>query len=886
MVAEGSRLGPYEIVSKIGAGGMGEVWRAKDTRLERNVAVKILPAEFASSAPLKLRFEREAKTISQLNHPNICTLHDVGHDNGTDFLVMELIDGESLSSRLARGPMPLQEVIRVGAQIADALDRAHRAGVVHRDLKPGNIMLTKTGAKLLDFGLAKSGGVFDSTSGSSVHADQATALRDRASLTEQGTILGTFQYMAPEQLDGAEADARSDIFALGAVLYEMTTGRRAFEGKTKTSLIAAIVDRDPPPISSIQPMSPPALERVINTCLAKNPDDRWQSAHDIASELRWISEAGSQAGVSAPMAGRRKRREAVAWVVAAIAIALAIPLAWEAYVNRTRPLEPLHVTILPPKDADFRLGGGMALSPDGRRLAFVGTTRAGQNLLFIRALRDTKVTPVNGSSDATYPFWSPDSRHVAFFAGNKLKRVDATGGPAQTICEAPNARGGAWSSNGTILFGLVRDSLYQVPAAGGSPAKVTTFDPGKGEADHRWPSFLPDGKRFLFLARAEDPEESVAWLGTLGSAERKRITTASAEVRYLNGHLLFTREKTLLAQGFDLRGAELKGTAQPIAEGISYFVGTAGAAYTASDSMIVFAQGSERSQLTWYDVHGKELGTVGEPNEYGSISLSPDGTRVAVDVNDTARKLDIWIHDLSRSTATRFTFKPADEFSPVWSPDGEQIAFSAGPKRPAFDLMIKSARTSGVEQVAWEDPESQRIPASWSASGRILVSMHNPKRKVINDIWLYSLPDRKATPLVESPFSESPGTLSPDGEWFVYSSNESGRHEIYAQQIGRPGKWQISTNGGFTARWSAKGDAIYYVTLDRKLTMVPVRVGKTFEAGDPKTLFELRISPGVVPTYDVTRDGSRILALRMTDDSLIAPLTAITNWTELGGREK
>jgi eukaryotic-like serine/threonine-protein kinase len=882
MIGEGSRLGPYEVVSRIGAGGMGEVWKAKDTRLDRSVAVKILPAEFASNVQLKLRFEREAKTISQLNHPNICTLHDVGNEGGTDYLVMELVQGESFAERLARGQLPLPEVTRYGAQIADALDRAHRAGVVHRDLKPANVMITPNGAKLLDFGLAKTAASVLSTSAvaaTELRAADPTAGRAEDPLTTQGTILGTFQYMAPEQLEGVEADARSDIFALGALLYEMVTGKRAFEGKTRTSLIAAIVDRDPPAITSLRPLAPPALERVIRTCLAKNPDDRWQSAHDIAAELRWIGEAGSEAGVAAPVIIRRKHRELAAQALAVTALAAAAFLGYEVYKEKTRTVEPIHAAILPPNRVQFDwTAGPMALSPDGRRLAFVAPTGTGENALWVRPVRSSTAQALPGTSGAAYPFWSPDSKQVAFFADGKLKRIDSGGGPPQTITEAANGRGGAWNGGNVIIFAIVRDGLYSVPASGGTASKITTLDAASGEADHRWPVFLPGGKQFLYLARAEDPEESSVWVGTLGQPERKRIVQSSGNVAYANGYLLYTRERTLLAQKFDVKKLEFSGDPVPLAEQLTYTVGTAASVYSVSDTgLLVYAQGSSRAQLAWYDENGREVGKIGGPGEYGGATLSRDGARVAVDVA-SGGKFDIWIHDLNRATATRFTLKSHHEYAPVWSPDGSQIAYASAAQPPGIELAVKST-ASGAEEVLWGGDDSQRTPADWSQDGQfLLVGVHNPKKKVVNDVWLYSIAERKATQLVSGPFSEFPGSFSPDGAWFVYTSNESGRSEVYAQAIGRAGKWQISTSGGNQPTWSQMGTEIFYIAPDRKLMAVPVTAKDTLVAGDPKPLFEVR------GAYDVGADGKRFLVMTATDDALTVPVTMVSNWPVLATR--
>jgi serine/threonine protein kinase len=875
-IGAGSRLGPYEIVSRIGAGGMGEVFKARDTRLERSVAVKILPVEFARDAQLQSRFEREAKTISQLSHPNICTLHDVGNENGLHFLVMELLEGESLAERLVRGPMPLPEVLRYGAQLAEALGKAHRVGVVHRDLKPGNVMLTKNGIKLLDFGLAKSvEGAWSSTG--STHME----MTEHKPLTQEGTILGTFQYMAPEQLEGAEADARTDIFGLGAVLYEMATGRRAFEGKNKTSLIAAIVSSQPRPLAEVQPLTPPALEHVISRCLEKDPDDRWQSAQDVAEELRWISAAGSQASVAAPVAMRRKHRELLAWIIAAVAVAAAVPLGISAYRNRTRVLTPVESAILPPVNSSFVLGeGAMQLSPDGKRLAFLAEVN-GQRMLWVRTLANPRPQPLAGTEDASYPFWSPDSRQIAFFANGKLRKIDAAGGPAQSICDAQQGRGGTWNQDNVIIYAIVRDGLYQTRVTGETPVRITAFDASTGEADHRWPWFLPDGKHYLFLARAENPEDSIVWVGTLGSKDRTRIVQSSGQPAFVGGKLLYTRNKTLLAQPFDPGSLKLAGESVPLAEGVAYVSGTASANYTANATLLVVARNQGKKQLKWFDELGRETGVAGGPADYQFIRLSPDGKHIAAIVEDAGGRSAVWTSDLVRGTSSRFTFGTAEATTCVWSPDGEAIVFGSLRKPPAIDLVTKSFRGSTVEQMLWES-DSQRQPFDWSKKGDLLLGFHNGKKKIINDIWLFNVATKKATPLVESPFTEVPGNFSPDGEWFVYSSNESGRSEVFAQPIARPGKWQISTNGGTDPHWSPRGDRILYLSNDRKVISVPVKAAASLEAGEPKTLFDLKtnIRSSVLLPFDIATDG-RIVIVEPILDDVSGSFQLVANWTSL-----
>src|SRR5438552_802934 len=544
-IAAGTRLGPYEVVAPIGAGGMGEVYRGTDTRLDRVVALKILPSHLSSNPELRERFDREARAISSLSDPHICTLYDVGHQDGTDYLVMEFVEGESLAERLNKGPLPMEQVFRYGIEIAEALDKAHRHGIVHRDLKPSNIMITKSGAKLLDFGLAKMA-MQESPIVQLSHLPTA-----QRQLTQEGTILGTFQYMAPEQLEGLEADARTDIFAFGNVLYEMATGRRAFEGKTKTSLIAAIVDRDPPAISSILPMTPPAFERVVKTCLAKDPDDRWQSARDVANELRWIQKAGPIVPVV------RKTREWIAWSVAAVAILAAAAFAYLHY--RAEVPQTIQSAILPPEKANFSFTpptGGMAISPDGRRIVF-RVNSDGKTMLWVRSLNGSAAQSLLGTEEATFPFWSPDSRFIAFFAGGKLKKIDANGGPSQPICPVtPQARGGSWNTDGVILLcGGTREPVSKVAAEGGAPQPVTKLK--KGECSHRWPSVLPDGRHFLYFAQAwtgQPSDRDKTYIGSLDSAEERPLLSSSGPAIYAPpGYIVFVRERMLLAQRFDAK---------------------------------------------------------------------------------------------------------------------------------------------------------------------------------------------------------------------------------------------------------------------------------------------------------------------------------------------
>ncbi|MCM2317413.1 MAG: protein kinase, partial [Thermoanaerobaculia bacterium] len=645
-ITPSSRLGPYEIVSPIGAGGMGEVWRARDTRLDRDVAIKVLPPGFAENEEIRRRFEREAKSISSLNHPHICTLHDIGEENGVLYLVMELIEGESLADRVKKGPLPLPDVLRVGREIALALHAAHRAGIVHRDLKPGNVMLTKTGAKLLDFGLAKGGGAFAPVvSGTE---SMATEHRDRP-LTREGTIIGTFQYMAPEQLEGETADQRTDIFALGAVLYEMATGRRAFEGSSRTSLIAAIVSSQPQPISAVAPMTPPALDHVVTKCLEKNPEHRWQSAQDVATELQWIGDAGSQAGVASVVRVGRKSRERFAWVAAAV---LLVALAATAYelVKRIRATGASRVIRSAIVGADGKPYAyspnsyGAVLSPDGRRLAFVAMGQGGAEMLFVRSLDGALAQPLAGTEGAAFPFWSPDSRYLGFFAAGKLKKIEAAGGPAVSLASVSASRGGSWGRNDDILYSPdTQTGLFRVKASGGAPVEVTKVDLARGELSHRWPSFLPDGERFVFSAgSAEGASGEAAGVSVASLATDEKptmVVKGLTRAMYANGHLLFARDGFLLAQKFDLAKLELQGEAIPIGENIRQRNDIWALTYfSVSDEGTVVYEGggSNELQIVEFDREGKEVARLGDPAIFDRIRLSPDGKKIVATIQDPA----------------------------------------------------------------------------------------------------------------------------------------------------------------------------------------------------------------------------------------------------------
>ena len=888
-LAAGTKLGPYEILAPIGAGGMGEVYKARDARLERTVAVKVLPLHLSSNAELRQRFEREAKTISQLSHPHICALYDVNREGETEYLVMEYLEGETLADRLGKGPLPAEQLLRYGIEIVDALDKAHRQGIVHRDLKPGNVMLTKSGVKLLDFGLAKfqAGGRDAVASGVS---RLATEMQASQPLTERGTVLGTFQYMAPEQLEGKDADSRSDIFAFGAVLYEMATGKKAFSGTSQASLIGSILRDDPPAISEISPMIPPALNRVVKTCLAKDPEDRFQTAHDAKLQLQWIAEGGSQAGLPAPVVARRKNREKLAWAVAAAAI-VAAGLATVGYLRRA-PAERLRLSafLLPPEKSEFDVSaansGSLTISPDGRHATFAAKDADGKMVLWLRSLGDLAAKPISGTKGATFPFWSPDSRFLAFFAEGKLQKVDISGAPPLPVCDAPNGRSGAWNREGVILFSPDSTTgLFRVLSAGGAPKPATTLDAARAETTHRWAAFLPDGRHFLYMAGSHSTgsksESNAIFVGALDSNEKTLLLQARSNVVYASGYLLYMRERILLAQRFDPGARRLVGEAVPVAEGAQYDPAYFRGVFAASDDgVLLYAIGSAGSlatRLSWMDRTGKSIGgPFGEPAEYSSLSIAPDGKRIAAGINDpTTGAASIWLFD-GRGVRTRFTFGDLSD-APVWSRDGGRIALQRLNKQSISDIHVKSVGGAGEEATVFHSDRPAN-PDDWSPDGRFLaidlISRNSPTK---GDVWMVPLSgDGKPYPFLATEFEERSASFSPDGKWVSYVSNESGRDELYVVPFPGPGgKWQISTSGAQGGGFFKGGKEILYGTAENDVVAVEIKAGPSgLEVGPPKTLF--RVPP--VTTLAITPDGERFLLAALPQGTAAPRVALVTSW--------
>jgi eukaryotic-like serine/threonine-protein kinase len=886
-ILPGRRLGPYEILSSVGAGGMGEVYRARDTRLDRIVAIKVLPSHLADRSELRERFEREARTIASLNHPHICTLFDIGQQDGIDYLVMEYLEGETLAQRLQKGSLPLDQVLQYAIEISDALDKAHRKGVTHRDLKPGNIMITKSGTKLLDFGLAK---LKQEAAPANVQLSQIATADDP--LTAKGTIVGTLQYMAPEQLEGNEVDARTDIFAFGAVVYEMATRKRAFEGRTQASVIGAILKDDPPPISSLQPMTPPALDRVVKRCLAKEPDERCQSAKDLTDELKWIVEGGSQATLppTAAMKGIRVlgRRALILSLGTLLLVAAIASLAvWNLKPAPAPAPQPVTRTVinLPPAQqlAGLENGPAVALSPDGTQLAYVAR-QGGTQQLYLRAMDSIETRPIPGTEGATEPFFSPDGQWAGFFAGGKLKKILVSGGAAMTLGDAGNPRGASWGSQGMIVFSPTTNApLQQVPVAGGSSQPLTRFE--KGDVCHWWPDFLPGSNAVLFAAGPSGINFTNAQVAvhSVGTGERRNLIQGGTHPRYASsGQLVYAQGGSLMAVPFDPQRLTATGAAAPVVQGVlqSPVTGAAQYSFSSTGSLVYVSGGvqSAQNRLVWVSRTGAEQPVAAPAHAYVFPRISPDGRRVAV--GTTEQETQVWLYDLSRDTPTRLTFEGSVNQNAVWTPDGKRITFTSNKEGPLNMFWQLADGSGGLERLTTN--EYLHVPMSWSPDGQLLAYIEvNPSTQL--DIWVLRMGDRKAQPFLRTRFNETEPRFSPDGRWLAYISDESGRFEIYVQAYPGPGgKWQISTEGGTEPVWNPNGRELFYRSGD-KMMAVDITTQAGFAAGKPRMLFEGGYEPAPVPNfnYDVSLDGQRFLMLKPSE-SAQAPtqINVVLNWFE------
>ena len=955
----GRQLGSYKILSQLGAGGMGEVYLAEDTRLSRKVAIKFILARSAADEQAQKRLIREAQAAARLDHPNICAIHEVGHQDNVGFIVMQYVEGETLASRIQRNPLQLGDALDISIQVAGALSAAHSQGIIHRDIKPQNIIINSRGQlKVLDFGLAKvirHEELFNSKA------------ETEALLSVPGVIMGTPAYMSPEQVRGETLDARTDIFSFGSVLYEMVSGRHPFGEASPAATLSAILTREPAPLARYASDVPDELQRIVRKALskgrearyqgiedllidlrelkqdlefeaklersigsggrdeatqaeriesrepaekqtealdpvrtdpavrkrlAKDSDERWQSAHDLTSELTEIAETGSQASILLAVGSERKKRERVAWIAVTVVLLSTSVIMTVAYLRRA-PTEGRTVRsfILPPEKSSFNFidehSGSVTVSPDGRRVTFVAPTAEGKNLLWVRSLDALSAQALTGTEDASFPFWSPDSRLLGFFADEKLKKIEAGGGPTLTLCNAPLARGGTWNRDGVIIFAPdAAGPLQQVSASGGASGAVTQLDEARGEMTHRWPYFLPDGQHFLYLSRGASASESdtrAIHVASLKSKESKLLLRASSNVAYAQGYLLFLREGTLMAQAFDDRSLEMTGGAFPIAEQVQSEPSMARGAFAVSENgVLAYQTGSVRngSELAWFDRNGKRLSVLGDLAIYDIPQLSPNGKRLTVAIVDPQNgNQDLWLYELARGLRTRLTVDPADERSPAWSPDGSRIVFSSN-RKGHVDLYQKATSGVGSEELLLES-NLDKFATSWSPDGKsLLYDAVDPKSR--RDLWVLPMTgDRKPFPFLQTEFTEANGQFSPDGRWIAYSSDESGRSEIYVMPFpGTGGKWQISTSGGSHPKWRGDGREIFYLAPDNKLMAAEVNgQGPALEAGAVRPLFEVRPYLEVGGVYDLTSDGQRFLINTTVEQKVSAPITLVLNWT-------
>ncbi len=890
----GTKLGPYEIQAPLGAGGMGEVYRATDTRLNRVVAIKVLASHLNSSPELKQRMEREARAISALNHAHICHLYDIGSQNGTDYLVMEFLEGETLAAKLYKGAMPLNEVLKVGVAISQALSAAHHQGIVHRDLKPGNIMLTRSGAKLMDFGLAKPLGVAASAPSGSPPSFTAAATLSGPSplspLTTAGNIVGTVQYMSPEQIEGKEADVRSDIFALGAVLYEISTGKRPFEGKSQISLASAILEKDPEPVTSIKPQLPPSFDYLISTCLRKNPDDRFQCAQDIKLELEWIANE-KPALAPATLEAPSRRKERVIWAAALLAAILAGILGATFLHYPNQAARSVRAVINPPPKTTINLLGDFAgppvVSPDGSSIAFSATDSDGKIALWVRSTDSLDARMLPGTEGAIFPFWSPESNRLGFFADNKLKIIELNSTSAQIVAEAPFGRGGAWGPGGVILYSPnTQVSLMRVSVDGGTPAEATKVDPAL-HTSHRWPFILPDGKHFLYHAINHDPSKwarNTIYFASLDGRESRSLLRSESNAIYADGFILFARADQLLAQPFDPNSGVLSGTPVTLVKGIAADVSTWHMDASASQNgLLVFGTGGSADwELIWADRNGKILGTVADRlTNLFTARISPQGDRIALQI-DTAQS-DIWVQDIARGVRTRLTFAsgPTTNQVPVWSPDGKWIAYGSS-RNGHGELYRKLSDGSGEEELLLTDDVAALIPDDWSRDGKYLIYSRGMQGANWEVRVLPLAGERKSymvVPHAEATFT-SRAHLSPNGRWLAYASNESGTSEIYVAAFGGgQGRWQVSANGGAQPQWSRDGKEVYFMDMNFNLYAVPVtEAGSALQFGVPTRLISGGSWAAPQVFYDFTPDGKKILLDRV-EQQVSQSVTLVTNFT-------
>jgi serine/threonine protein kinase len=882
-ILPGKRLGPYEVLSAIGAGGMGEVYLARDSRLNRDVALKALPSAFASDTERMARFEREARLLAALNHPHIAAIYGLEESSGTRALVMELVDGPTLAERIAAGPIPLDEALPIAKQIAEALEYAHDHGVIHRDLKPANIKVKPDGTvKVLDFGLAKA------LSDDPAAVDMSNSPTLSMAATMAGTILGTAAYMSPEQAKGRAADRRADIWAFGVVLFEMLTGRRLYTGENGAETLASVI-KDEVPFDRLPSATPPAIRNLLRRCLDKSAKRRLQH---IGEARILIEDVLSGAAIAEPVAAAPRQQHPVAWI--ALAAVLLVALASLAFVHfreSPAPQQTIRFQLSGPENSNVSF---FQLSPDGQYIAFI-EQKEGQAQLWVRPLGSLEAQPLRGTDDATYPFWSPDSASIGFFAQGKLKKIAVTGGEPQVLCDATAGRGGSWSAAGVIIFSPnIGGPLYRVAAAGGVPSQVTKMTGSVSGDTDRYPEFLPDGHTFLYTRLSGKAGTEGIYAGTLEGTQPVHLLPDESSSKYASaapfsraGYLLFRRKTTLMAQPFDPNRLKTSGEMFPIAEKVGTDTNTGNVAFSASaNGELAYRSGSvfDARQFAWMDRSGKQLGIVTKPAATYSGALSPDEKQIAMSILPDATTGDIWLQDVTRAVISRFTFEPGRSSEAVWSPDSSRIVYSQiiGAN---FSIYQKAVNGAGAGELL-KAGGINLIATDWSPDGKFIV--YSDYSDTTNeDLWLLPLEgDRKPILFLQTPFNESDGHFSPDGRWMAYMSNESGRDEVYVQTFPATGsKWQVSTAGGRFPRWSKDGHELFYIAADQKLMTVAVKPGaagsRSFEAGSPQPLFEIKSIPSpLLFSYQASADGRRFLVnIPATGEgSAPTPFTVVVNW--------
>jgi serine/threonine protein kinase len=885
------RLAHYEVLERIGAGGMGEVYRARDTKLGRDVALKILPDSFTGDPERLGRFDREAKVLASLNHPNIGAIYGLEQSGARRFLVLELIEGEDLAQRLRRGPLPVDDALVIAKYICEALETAHEQGVIHRDLKPANIKVDPHGkVKVLDFGLAKA---LDAAPSDPALSQSPTVITGG---TIQGVILGTAAYMSPEQARGRAVDRRADIFAFGCVLYEMLTGTQAFSGETVSDTLAAVLRADPD-WGALPAELSRETRRLLERCLEKDPKVRLRDIGEarilIDRVIRGdVEKKTAPAGPGSDAATSVRTRRWAPWIVAAVFAAFAV-IVGAAHMNG-RPKDPpiVRASILPPEQSAWDLRGvhpgPVSISPDGKRIAFSARNTNG-TFLYVRELDASGPRLLKGTQAAGYPFWSPDSRSIGFFADGKLKRVEADGGPPLTLCEAPVGKGGSWNNRDVIVFAPSFNSpIHTVTASGGTSRPVTKIDASREENSHRFPQFLPDGEHFIFLSRATAGASGAP--GTRGSTLRvaslsdsigAELQTAASNAVYASGHILFLRENVLMARRFNPDRLNFRGEPFPVVEQVRLIPGASRGIFDASQTgVLLYQSGSEApgNQLIWTDFDGNEVARLGEPLDHDGPTISPDGKRVAIEIYDAVGGTpDIWIYDVERGIRTRFTFDPAPDLNPVWSPDGSRIAYTSA-RDGTPDIFVKPVFGGGSETPVYVS-ETNKWTACWSPDGRFIVYEETGTDRGFDLMAVAADGKEEPFALITTSFNEGEATLSPDGRWLAYRSDETGRAEVYVTRFPRVDrKWQVSLAGGGSPRWGGDGRAIFYLSLGNDLCRADVSsADSTFFVGESRRLFDASSAVN----YNVSRDGKRILLLNNVDEHKMSPLTILTNWPAL-----